>query len=196
MWIGFSLDSLIKEGERMKNLALEKIKQDLDAVNSTHGLVIQKLQKELKEVVELALVPHLKTINDAVERLQDSQDLTYIDDEYAYQFIHVDFSDILEDIGGEQVDIFKDWLNEHHGVLFDSDHSCLLSCIGPAIVVNDNGSVYDQDSNKIIIRKAEYDNEDGLKALIEAYMEKSGYFPWTLRQDYYGNVFVYNTKGE
>ena len=180
----------------MKNLALEKIKQDLDAVNSTHGLVIQKLQKELKEVVEIALVPHLKTINDAVERLQDSQDLTYIDDEYAYQFIHVDFSDILEDIGGEQVDIFKDWLNEHHGVLFDSDHSCLLSCIGPAIVVNDSGSVYDQDSNKIIIRKAEYDNEDGLKALIEAYMEKSGYFPWTLRQDYYGNVFVYNTKGE
>lgn len=75
----------------------------------------------------------------------------------------------------------------------------LVASEGPSFIINDEGDVYDQDSCKVIIERADYLTDEGEEdeakrnALIEAYMEETGFFPGVFRSDGYGNVFLVDT---
>lgn len=79
------------------------------------------------------------------------------------------------------------------------EEEALTTSEGPSLIINDDGDVYDQDSRKTVVRRADYLDDEGEEdeskrnALIEAWMEKSGYFPGVFRQDRHGNVFHVNT---
>jgi hypothetical protein len=87
----------------------------------------------------------------------------------------------------------KEYLSEYHGIYTENDSFILPH--GPGIIIQDNGTVWDQDSEEIIIEKNEYSNEEELFEMIENYMKKTGCFPGVYRADYYGEILGFiNTQ--
>jgi len=78
----------------------------------------------------------------------------------------------------------------------DFGNDCITTSIGPCIVIDNDGGVYDQDAAKVIVKKTDYETDEERNALIEAWMEKSGYFPSVVRCDYYGNPLGYVSTKE
>jgi len=67
---------------------------------------------------------------------------------------------------------------------------------GPCILVNEQGDVLDQDSGKWIIDKNDYQTAEERNGLIEAWMEKSGYFPSVIQLGRYGALHYIDTKAK
>lgn len=92
------------------------------------------------------------------------------------------------------------YMREYHFIDIDWENDALYYNIGPAIVINGSGDVYDQDSGKFFIDSNDYKDDNGelneskRNKLIEAYMEKTGCFPAVFSADSHGNVFIVNTK--
>lgn len=80
------------------------------------------------------------------------------------------------------------------GVKVDWEHNALMMNLGGCIVINDDGDVLDDDSGKWIVSRKDYETEKQRNELIEAWMEKNGYFPGVFTEDRHGNVFPVNTK--
>ena len=91
-------------------------------------------------------------------------------------------------------------MRENHCIEVDFQNDVLMYSQGPCIVVNNEGDVLDTDSGKWFIKKNDYLDEETGKfdiskrnELIEAYMEKTGYFPGVFESDYYGNLRIDRT---
>jgi len=95
---------------------------------------------------------------------------------------------------------FSDYLSEHC-IYVDWDAELLCMSEGDALTIQtdtrrDNG-VY--MSHKCVIPESEYKVDGEVcettrNALIEDYMEKTGYYPGVFRIDYDGNVYPVNTQ--
>ena len=96
----------------------------------------------------------------------------------------------------------EEYVSENSCLRIDWENQCFMNWLGDDnIIIQDdtrrNNGVW--QGQKCIIPESEYKNDDGevntekRNELIEAYMEKSGYFPGVFRVDYHGNIFHVKT---
>ena len=139
-----------------------------------------------------------QTIKEFIAQLKRSNE--YALDAYGEieSFVRVDLSDYQN-----CSDQLINYLSDYHGIRADFDNSVLTSSQGESITIqddsrwkNDNGVWLGSDQ---IIAETEYceDNEvieEKRNELIEAYMERTGYFPGVFRVTQNGDVFLVNTN--
>lgn len=141
-----------------------------------------------------------KLLEDALSKLESSKDLTTVeyDHEFMHQYIRFDFSDIIDVDSKLERELLVRFLEENDFFMIpDFENSVLTMNIGPCICIGPDGIVWDQDSNKVILKKHDYETTEERNEKIEEYMEKNGYFPSVVKLDYYGQPigYVNTTKG-
>lgn len=135
-----------------------------------------------------------KILQNDIKLVQDSKELTTIEnDEWLAQWHRFKYN---LPIDSDELDLLKDYLSENHLIQLDVKNECLTYSIGPCIIINDDGSVYDQESNKWIFKTDNYESIEQRDQAIEAWMDKNGYFPSVVKADRYNNYFYYSTQGK
>lgn len=175
--------------------------EELNKVLSTNKEEEEKIMESLKE-------EYFKIFEDSglIKKmridLENSED--YSNEEYwphwPCQYVYCsDYPGILSD-NNQVNDFLEEYLNEYYFIRIEND--CFTYSQGPSIIIQDNGTVWDQDSDKVFIDKEDYSSEEELFSLIENYMESTGVFPGVFEADYYGcirypvNTRKYLNKGE
>lgn len=171
---------------------ITKLEQELNIIEQ--GCLEQKqaLRQQATELLAKKL-DNSKKLKAEFSKLENSKNLTWIDDEFPYQWIRFDASDFIDTDSMLERHAFASYVQEY-GYTMDFGHNALMSCIGPVILINDEGDILDQDSGKWFIKKSDYENETERNKLIEEYMEKTGCFPAVISCDRYNNAFYVNTK--
>lgn len=171
------------------NSQINALKARYDSLEVDQAQISMELQIEYDKV--FAAMPF---IQDAVTKLESSTDYTWSDGDIA-SYLRIDLSDFRT-----CREYFDTYMRDTHCVDIDWNNDCLLYNQGPCIVIND-GDVLDQESNEWFIGKDAYKDDDGhldlpkRNALIEAYMERTGYYPGVFETDGHGNISFVNTKG-
>lgn len=101
----------------------------------------------------------------------------------------------------EALEAFKAFVAEY-GFHVEVENEALLNYQGECLVIVDSGDVYLSDGSgwsKQVIEASQYTSDEGedeeeRNRLIEAWMEKEGYFPAVLRETRHGDVFPVNTQ--
>jgi hypothetical protein len=153
---------------------------------------LQRLHAEALECMTRKL-DNGKALAAEFSRLEDSKELG-ADECGIYAWIRFDASDYIDTDSELEKTTFQSYLQENHSYSIDYMHDALQVYLGPCIVVNEDGDVLDQDSGKWIIGHQDYETESERNALIEAWMEKTDYFPSVVREDRHCNIFYVNTK--
>ena len=143
-----------------------------------------------------------KAIKSVMAELEASQD--FICDQFCDQYreissyVHFDLSDYRN-----CKDYFINYMHDFLFVSVDFKNDCLTYGQGESITIQDD-TRHDNGvwlSGKCVIDESEYKQDGSIdlikrNSLIEAYMEKTGYFPGVFRCDSHGNVFSVDTKGK
>jgi hypothetical protein len=128
--------------------------------------------------------------------VETSKELTQVEhDEYFHQWLRVDFSTLIDTSDAFQRELLEEYLQDTHCISCDFKNDCVTYSIGPVIVINEEGDVLDQDTDKWIISSDAYSTKYELFAQIEAYMQKTGVFSSVVKTDRYGNGFYVDTSG-
>lgn len=185
----------------MKN-NIHTLKKTISELNKKHVETLQPIENLLQQAYN-TLFDDMSVWKNAYSRLEQSNDYTTDQfDGWPCQWIRCEELSKLDE---DDREYFKTWLDETYcAVDIDWNNECLVMRNGPAIIIDENGDVYDQDSRKRIIERNEYLDEanhvdkDKRNQLIEDYMKRTGYFPGVFTMDKYGNVYPVNTqkKGE
>jgi len=176
--------------------------------NKHNRTILDNANKTIQQIEELQVKEYVEELEKSellkkwLKDLEASRQLTQIDhDEYFYTWVRIDglndlinITDALQDQALEQV--------LDHACL-DIEHQTIQQCEGPVFILH-TGGVYDQDSNKVIISRSDYDfaddpddvNEFRRNKLINEYMEKHGYFPSVISCDRYGNAHYVNIQNK
>lgn len=174
------------------NKTIKALNKKLAATQGDASAIEAKLQTAYNEVFDKN-----EEIQKAIREVQTSQEYAWDNYGEICQYIRFyanDFKDCQE--------YLKNYLRENHYIEIDFQADILTYSQGFNIVINEDGDVYDQDSDKFFIKKNDYRNDDGeldtdkRNELIEAYMEERGYFPGVFSSDRYGNVFAVNTQAK
>lgn len=176
-------------------IELEKLESELTGISKPTMRRAEEIRQELNAAYFAAFEKNAY-LKEKLIKLELSLQLTCVeyDSEFFHQWIRVDFSKIFSTADASERAALDEFL-EH--VQADTKNDCLTSSIGPCIIINDDGAVYDQDSGKNILPKSHDRENSERNAEIEAYMEKSGYFPSVVRVDYYGSPIKYvNTQAK
>jgi hypothetical protein len=174
------------------------------------------MNKEIKDL-NTQLADSLETIEDLETKLQAEWNRVF-DDSGVIKAIMVNVEDSTDyrfDEYGEivsyyYVDLsdFKDskkylvqYLRDSYCADLDLANDCISYSQGECIVIQDETR---RDNGvwlnfKLIIDESEYRDENGVNEtkrneLIEAYMEKTGFYPGVFRSDSHGNVFACSTN--
>lgn len=139
-----------------------------------------------------------KAIKSVMAELEASQD--FICDQYGEisSYVHFDLSDYQD-----CKEYFVNYMRDSLFVSVDFQNDCLTYGQGESMIIQDD-TRHDNGvwlSGKCVIDESEYKQDgdvDEVKrnSLIEAYMERTGYFPGVFRCDSHGNVFLVDTKGK
>ena len=176
----------------MQTETIKALNEKLNQVNGDAAEIEMQLQAAWNEVFEKSQV-----IQDAISKLESSHDFTF--DRWGEIAAYIRFNDLSD--FRECRDYFETYMRDSHFVSIDWDNDCLLYSQGSENITiqddtrHDNGVWFD---HKLIIEESEYKDDGEVdetkrNALIEAYMERTGYFPGVFRVDSYGNVFLVNT---
>lgn len=171
------------------NATIQVLNDKLKALQGDCVGLESELQVAYNQVFET-----MPLVNDAITALANSN--SYVWDKYSeiastIHFSTSDFHDCKE--------YFANYMRDSHFIEVDFDNDCLTYAQGPSIVINDEGDVLDQDSGKWFIAKKDYTDDNGESVLtkrnelIEAYMDKHGYFPGVFETDRNGNIFLVKT---
>lgn len=166
-------------------------------------------EQEIEDLKDSALVEFtrqlkssgkLKLLEEAQSKLESSKDLTSVKgDDYCHQYIRFNFSDIIDIYSALEKELLSRFLEENDFFMIpDFQNAILTYSIGPAICIgSDDGVVWDQDSNKVILKKHDYETVEERNEKIEEYMENFGWYPSVIELDRYGFPMYYvNTKKE
>ncbi len=171
------------------NLNVKKLK-----VASENAAIEMQLQAEYNKVFKDS-----QEIKELIAQLEQSNKYTL--DEYGEieSFVRVRLNDYTD-----CSQYLAEYLSDCHCIQVDFDNQVLTSSQGESITIQDDSRRKTDNgiwlNSKQIINETAYlddDNEvDEVKRneLIEAYMERTGYFPGVFRVDYYGNVSLVNTN--
>jgi len=171
----------------MKIRMLNRIKKQMVAISADKEKELIKLKDKAIRVFSMEMKTKRAIIAKMVESLGNSRELTTVPyDDSFHAWIRVDLSLLIDTKDKLERELLKEYFDlEFIGIDFEND--CITTSEGPCIVINHEGDVLDQDSNKWFISKRDYETVESRNKLIEAYMEKSGYFPSIVKCDYYGN---------
>lgn len=172
------------------NDTIKRLNQQLAAIDADRAGIEDKLRTAWGLIFMAS-----ESIKTAVSKLEASNEYTWDKFGEIASWIRMDLSEFKK-----CREAFADYMLEEHHTLVDFENDALICSLGPCIVINHDGDVYDQDGDKFFIKKSDYQDDDGelneakRNELIEAYMEKSGYFPGVFRSDYHGNLFAVKTQ--
>ena len=185
-----ALKSTILKGNQM-NKQIKDLNAQLASNLENLSDIETKLQEEWDRVFDDSGV-----IKAMMAKVEDSTDYRF--DEYGeiVSYHYVDLSDFKD-----SKKYLVQYLRDSYCADLDLVNECITYSQGECIVIQDetrrdNGVWL---NSKLIIDESEYKDENGVNEtkrneLIEAYMEKTGYFPGVFRSDSYGNVFASSTK--
>ncbi len=182
----------------MKNLVLNVIKEQQNQLHSEFNEAIAKLNKAASDTWATAMQFKRKEIDAIVNALEASKELTWVDnDEYVWRWVRVDFGTLIDESNETERDLLSEYFRDNYHTECNFKDSAVLMCDGPVIVINEDGDVYDQDAsskNRWIVSRKDYETKEELFKLIEAYMDKTGWYPSVIRADRHGNVSYVNTQ--
>lgn len=181
------------------NTKIEKLISKLNEVKAEaqakRSELESKVQAELDKVWNAD-----KALQSDLTRLESSGEYGS-DDGGIYQWIRSSVEFPAEEFRS----YFEAYLSDHC-VHVDFEHEAFKAYVGGAIVINEEGDVYSADdginADSWIVERHQYTDEEGeadeskRNALIEAWMDKRGYFPGVFSMDRYGNVFPVDTRSE
>lgn len=174
----------------MKNLV--GIEAEIYLAKNENDSKIARLKKEALELFEAELKSNNKKdlyLKGLIVAVENSKHLTSIEhDEWYCQYVLADFSKLIDTKNELQKELLETYLQENHCINADFKNGCLTYSIGPAILINDDGDVLDQDSRKWILSKKDYNDDSERDEAIELYMDKHGYFPAVIEVDRHGNA--------
>jgi hypothetical protein len=175
-----------------------KLENKIKELSTQNKLEISTIETELQKEW-FKIFNDLSIIKEYVEKLEKSTD--YIVDEFEnYPCQYINCKELLDIFDGDNCtsywEYLSEYLSEYYGYYLDRNHDCMIMNNGPAIIINDEGDILDQDSGKWIINKSDYNNEWYRNILIKNYMKESGYYPGVFYQDYYGNFSLVDTQSE
>jgi hypothetical protein len=174
----------------MKNKQIVELNNVLASLQGQVYDTKAQLQSEFNKVFDK--MPELQA---AISQVQDSQEYSFDSLGEVVSWLRFDFSPF-----SDCLDYLQGYLSETHCIYTDLNNDCLTYSQGESIVVQDDAGrdngVYLAD--KCIINESEYKNDGEVdetkrNALIEAYMEKTGYFPGVFRCDRGGRVYSVKT---
>lgn len=146
--------------------------------------------KAMKEFIKL-MESKKDIINKWINDVKCSRDLTRHDyNDYYSTWIRVDFSKLIDVENGYMKNLLSDYLRDEFFVECDFYHDTISMSIGPAIIINHKGDVYDEDLDEWIIHNDDYKSDAELYSLIEAHMEKTEHYPSVIFENYYYANFV------
>lgn len=171
------------------NKKINKLYDNLQTANITARDVVasaeEKLQLALNEVFDRD-----NELNDTIKQMDNSSD--YIGNEYGEISTWMRFE--IPEHYEKYTEQLEHWIEENYCYRYDKNHECLLNFQGDCIVINHEGDIF--LGHECIINNDDYSSREEGCALIEEYMEKSGYFPPVLEANYYGNLSYVNTRPE
>ena len=140
-----------------------------------------------------------EVLQSGLKALEASKALTSVPhDEFYHRWVRVDLNHLIDAADAKNTAETLDQLGNYladHAAYFDAEHSTLTTCEGPALIINDDGDAYDQDSGKIVVNHTDYTTTAGRNRLIETWMLANGYFPSVIKVDRYGEPVGYvNTQ--
>jgi hypothetical protein len=164
------------KGDKVNKLS--KIEIQINKMHSDNS-------KKLLELEDKARIEFKKLMHDKKEiiikmqcMVEDSRELTQDPhDTYFTQWCSVDFSDLIDTNSDFQKELLSDYFQDECSFYVDFKNDVLNMSVGPAILINHEGDVLDQDSGKWFISRNDYESDDDRNTLIAQYMEKNGYFP-------------------
>jgi hypothetical protein len=175
---------------------IQEIQEQINAMAATIKAKNLELKAEAAKEFAKMMKSKADVVNAMVAKVETSKELTLSEFEgWPEVWARVDFEQLDLDLRSELVkDLLTEWFNDQHCMNVNFEHDILSMNCGPAILINEDGDILDQDSGKWVINHKDYETEEERNSLIEAYMEKNGYFPSVVRVDRYNNVFYVNTK--
>ena len=189
---------------------LQEIKNEMDNITQQMTSQINGLRAQATLVFSGLMKTKGPELEAMAKALLNSNDLTQVEnDEFYHTWVRVDFSKIIDVNDPFQCELLAEYMEDQDCYHCDFKNSTLSNSIGEALLISfEDGSVYDQDSGKTIIRadqyriqdqKSEHDGMLSIKrrnALIEAWMEQAGYYPSVLKVDRYGDAHFVKTSSE
>jgi hypothetical protein len=138
-----------------------------------------------------------KSFGEQIEALDkalcESRELTdVLDDEWVHRWIRFDASTLIDTDNLFERELLTDYLRENYFIELDFDNNAASTPEGPCLIINDEGDVFDQESGKWVIKRADYLGDDRREdyakrnALIKAYMKNTGRYPSVVRYGRYG----------
>lgn len=182
----------------MKNLVLEQIKSQQSKLESEFSDAIAELNKSAARTFAMAMEFKQKEVDALVAALDLSKDIAWVesDSDFVHRWIRFDFSTLIDPKDDTERELLKEYLADNHHINCDFENDVASTNEGYCLVINEDGDVLNQDSGKWVISKRDYESKQELFQLIEAYMERTGYYPSVIRSDRHGNVCYVNTQNQ
>lgn len=181
------------------NKTINKLTTELNEVNDNYANKREKIKQKL-QVAYNKLFDHDIELTKALLNLESASEYG-ADAEGIYRWFR--FSG-LYDIPEAAREFFETYIQDNHYATVDWTNSCFMTYEGDAITIQDDSRHRSDNgvwfNHKQIFKESDYINEENevdetkRNALIETYMENTGYFPGVFRIDQHGNVFYVNTK--
>lgn len=124
----------------------------------------------------------------AISNLYDSRDVTNDGSQDFYIWTRFDAANIINPSCKLEIEALDRYLAENH-IVWDKINDDLLMSLGPCILINSQGDIFDQDlKDRLIIKRSEYPDKEEAIELIKKHMNKTGHYPCVLIEDVYGNI--------
>ena len=174
------------------NQTINKLKELLKENENNYQKLLDSLETEFYKIFDDS-----GKIKNFISKLENSENYTRENHwpHWPCQYLDNELKEFQDDTNMWL--FLLDYLKNNYSIYYTSEHDYFeLSC-GPSIIIQDDNSVWCQNSDKIIIESKDYNSENELFELIENHMENSGFFPGVFRTDYYGHIIgpVNTSKG-
>lgn len=171
------------------NKTIKELNKKLNEVNSDASDLETQLQNAWNEVFKDSGV-----IKAMVTKVEASEDYTTTEYGDIASWTRVDLSD-FEDCR----EYFETYMREYNYIDVDWKNDAISLSYGPDNLIIQDDTRHDNGvwcESKLVIKESEYTNDDGevdttkRNELIEAYMEKNGFFPGVFRCDGWVPIMV------
>lgn len=126
-------------------------------------------------------------IEQIVEQVEKSEDFGY--DTFIYRWNRFDPSKAgVNKNDPLTVEALEVYMNEQYSMDIDLKHDVVQQCLGPCIIINEDGDIIDELTMKWIIEADEYNTIEERDQLIKEYQEIEGTYAPVFYIDRYDNV--------
>lgn len=181
---------------KLTNLKIEQLNERLNSHKHEASSIEAKLQQEYNKLFDADKILEQDLKNAESASMYQAEE----DGIYSWYRMKSDLS--MFEQYPELKNYFELYVSER-GLRIDWENQCLMNFHGDDCLVIQDDTRHDNgvwQGHKLIIAEKEYKTDDGeidvekRNAMIEAHMEKTGYFPGVFRITQYGDVYFVNTQ--